>query len=103
MKPLGTQKSLENGEPEVQHPQLTDMDHHEAGSSQANPSSSSSSDPAEGTTEGELPECSTSGAWGAVPGTVSRGNLTEVMSSTREISACSSKTMLVDKKVGMLG
>ncbi|KAF4713857.1 transcription factor TFIIIB subunit brf1 [Perkinsus olseni] len=56
VKPVGRQKSLENGEQEIQHPQLTDISHHEAESSQARPSSSSSSEPAGGTSEGDLPE-----------------------------------------------
>ncbi|EER10044.1 Transcription factor IIIB 90 kDa subunit, putative [Perkinsus marinus ATCC 50983] len=57
VKPLGTQKSLENGEREVEHPQLTDITHHDAESSQAKPSSSSSStDPTAGASEGDLPE-----------------------------------------------
>ncbi|KAF4685787.1 transcription factor TFIIIB subunit brf1 [Perkinsus olseni] len=56
VKPVGSQKSLENGEQEIHHPQLTDISHHEAESSQARPSSSSSNEPAGGTSEGDLPE-----------------------------------------------
>ncbi|KAF4653422.1 transcription factor TFIIIB subunit brf1 [Perkinsus olseni] len=56
VKPVGSQKSLENGEQAIQHPQLTDISHHEAESSRARPSSSSSSEPAGGTSEGDLPE-----------------------------------------------